>query len=200
MTRLSADDFENGIISSGNPDFHYEVHYTNGDLPEIRVSKGFAFDTKATQKANELVNMLKFRQSSILMQGCAIVKAQKAFFEKGPGNLAPLTRRKIAQELGINESTVSRLTGRNSSRAIQTEFGTFKADYFFPSALPSGNSSEAVKNRLVEIIQEHREQNQPLSDEKLTQILNNQGIKISRRTVTKYRNQLGLENSYSIHS
>ena len=152
--------------------------------------------------------MLKFRQSSILMQGCAIVKAQKAFFEKGPGNLAPLTRRKIAQELGINESTVSRLTGRNSSRAIQTEFGTFKADYFFPSALRQSSgttnnsqiSSEAVKNRLYEIIQEHREENQPLSDEKLTQILNNQGIKISRRTVNKYRNQLGLENSYAVHS
>lgn len=212
---VSADDFENGIISSGNPDFHYEVHYTNGDLPEIRVSKDFAFDTKATQKANELVNMLKFRQSSILMQGCAIVKAQKAFFEKGPGNLAPLTRRKIAQELGINESTVSRLTGRNSSRAIQTEFGTFKADYFFPSALRQSSgttagisgttnnsqiSSEAVKNRLYEIIQEHREENHSLSDEKLTQILNNQGIKISRRTVNKYRNQLGLENSYAAHS
>ena len=194
------DDFENGIVSSGNPDFHYEVHYTNDTLPEIRVATNFSFSPESVQKATELKNMIDFRQSSILMQGSAIVSAQKDFFEKGPGNLAPLTRRKIAQQIGIHESTVSRLAGRKSNRYIQTEFGLFPASYFFPSVLPSGDSSEAVKNRLVEIIQEYLEQNQPLSDEKLTQILNNQGIKISRRTVNKYRNQLGLENSYSIHS
>lgn len=194
------DDFEHGIVSSGNPDFHYEVHYANDTLPQVRVDPEFSFNQQATQKATQFIKMLEFRESSILMQGSAIVSAQKAFFEKGPGNLAPLTRRKIAQQIGIHESTVSRLAGRKSNRYIQTEFGLFPASYFFTSGLATGDSSEAVKNRLVEIIQENLEQNQTLSDEKLTQILNKQGIKISRRTVNKYRNQLEIGNSYSIHS
>lgn len=205
---VSSDDFENGIISSGKQDFHYEVHYNNDTLPILRVAPNFSFNQQAVQKATEFINMIKFRQSSILMQGSAIVSAQKAFFEKGPGNLIPLTRRKIAQQLGINESTVSRLTGRKSNRYIQTEFGLFPASDFFPSSLRQSSgttksmqiSSEAVKNRLQAIIQEQLKQNNPLSDEKLTQILNNQGIKISRRTVNKYRNQLGLENSYTARS
>ena len=208
---VTTDDFENGIVSAANatssssPDFHYEVHYSNGDLPQIRVSPDFSFNKQAVQKANELINMLKFRQSSILQQGCAIVSAQKVFFEKGPGNLVPLTRRKIAKELGINESTVSRLTGRKSNRSIQTEWGLFPAAYFFVSgpSRASGTtnilaSSEAIKMRMQKIIQDSREQEgHSPSDAKLTQILNNQGIKISRRTVNKYRNQLGLDNSYA---
>lgn len=209
---VPADDFENGIVSAGtnadHPDFHYEVHYSNETLPQLRVSPDFSFNPQAVQKATELINILKFRQSSILMQGSAIVSAQKDFFEKGPGNLAPLTRRKIAQQLGINESTVSRLTGRKSNRWIETEFGLFPASYFFTSGLRQSTgttknsqiSSEAIKSRLQAIIQENRDQNKALSDEKLTQILNEQGIKISRRTVNKYRNQLGFENSYSVNS
>ncbi len=209
---IPADDFENGIVSAGtnadHPDFHYEVHYSNETLPQLRVSPDFSFNPQAVQKATELINILRFRQSSILMQGSAIVSAQKDFFEIGPGNLAPLTRRKIAQQLGINESTVSRLTGRKSNRWIETEFGLFPASYFFTSGLRQSSdatknsqiSSEAIKSRLQAIIQENRDQNKALSDEKLTQILNEQGIKISRRTVNKYRNQLGLENSYSVNS
>ena len=223
---VTSDDFVNGIVSAASstasPDFHYEVHYSNGDLPEIRVSPDFSFNAESVQKANELINMLKFRQSSIILQGCAIVSAQKAFFEKGPGNLAPLTRRKIAQQIGVNESTVSRLTGRKSNRSIQTEFGLFPAAYFFPSALrqssgtpvgisgtPVGTSgttngttisSEAIKMRLQKIIQDAHEQGFAPSDAVLTKQLNDEGIKISRRTVNKYRNQLGLENSYSVNS
>ncbi len=216
---VTTDDFDNGIVSAASdtasPDFHYEVHYSNGDLPEIRVSPDFSFNAKAIQKANEFMSILKFRQSSIITQGCAIVKAQKAFFEKGPGNLAPLTRRKIAQQIGVNESTVSRLTGRKSNRSIQTEFGLFPAAYFFPSALRQSSgttvgtsgttigtsvSSEAIKMRLEKIINDAHEQGLSPSDAMLTKQLNDEGIKISRRTVTKYRNQLGIGNSYNTPS
>ena len=138
--------------------------------------------------------MLKFRQSSILLQGCSIVKAQKAFFINGPGNLVPLTRRKIAQQLGINESTVSRLTGRKSNRSIQTEWGLFPAGYFFPSG--TSDSSEAIKFRIQELVTQARNHGHSISDSKITELLSEQGIKVSRRTVNKYRNQLGIENSY----
>ena len=192
---VSSDDFENGIVSAGNNcDFHFEVNYSNNNIPQIRVSPKFSFDSQAVQKAKELINVLKFRQSSILLQGCSIVKAQKAFFINGPGNLVPLTRRKIAQQLGINESTVSRLTGRKSTRSIQTEWGLFPAGYFFPSG--TSDSSEAIKFRIQELVTQARNHGHSISDSKITELLSEQGIKVSRRTVNKYRNQLGIENSY----
>ena len=192
---VSSDDFENGIVSAGNNcDFHFEVNYSNNNIPQIRVSPKFSFDSQAVQKAKELINVLKFRQSSILLQGCSIVKAQKAFFINGPGNLVPLTRRKIAQQLGINESTVSRLTGRKSNRSIQTEWGLFPAGYFFPSG--TSDSSEAIKFRIQELVTQARNHGHSISDSKITELLSEQGIKVSRRTVNKYRNQLGIENSY----
>ena len=207
---IPADDFQNGKVALPHKDFHFQVKYASGVLPEIRLSPAAAstYDHQTVESAKQFLNNILFRQNTIALQGCAIVKNQLDFFEKGPGNLAPLTRRKIAQQLGINESTVSRLTGRKSNRWIETEFGLFPASYFFTSGLRQSSdatknsqiSSEAIKSRLQAIIQENRDQNKALSDEKLTQILNEQGIKISRRTVNKYRNQLEIGNSYSIHS
>ena len=193
---VPADNFENGIITGTN-DFHFRIKYANGDLPEIRIAPNFSFDTQATQKANELINSLKFRQSSIILLGCAIVSAQKDFFINGRGNLKPLTRRQIAKQIGVHESTVSRMTGKNSNRRIDVMGELFPTSYFFVSGIKNQDgqtsSSEKIKILISQILQDSPV---ALSDEKLTQQLNKQGIKISRRTVNKYRNQLGLDNSY----
>ena len=192
------DDFEHGIVS-GNNDFHFQVKYASGALPEVRLSPEFMLDKENVAKAQVLINSLKFRESTIVLQGCAIVGAQKKFFFKGPGHLSVLTRRQVAEELGIHESTVSRMSAKNGSKYIQTEWGLFPAWYFFTSGVKSQSgqtkiSSERIKQKMLAILE--KPENENISDRELCELLNEKGAKIARRTVTKYRSQLGLKNSY----
>lgn len=194
----AADDYSRGIISL-NDDYHLQVKYASGSLPELRIAPEFKMDKENVAKAQELINILKFCESTIVLQGCAIVHSQKNFFIKGPGHLKVLTRRQIAKELGIHESTVSRTTARKGSKYIQTEWGLFPASYFFTSGVQNRDgskliSSERVKQRIADILSEPGNEN--LSDQKLCELLNQKGAKIARRTVAKYRAQLGLKNSY----
>lgn len=192
------DDYSSGIVS-GDSDFHFQVKYASGALPELRISPEFMMDKENVAKAQTLINSLKFRESTIVLQGCAIVHAQKKFFEKGQGHLNVLTRRQIARELGIHESTVSRTTAKSDSKYIQTEWGLFPASYFFTSGVSASSgknkiSSERIKQKIKAILD--KPENQEMSDRQLTQLLNQKGAKIARRTVAKYRAQLGLNNSY----
>ncbi|MBO4533629.1 MAG: hypothetical protein J5726_08050 [Treponema sp.] len=193
---IPADNFENGIVA-GDSTCHFQIKYAGGDLPEVRLAKNINFDKTLVQQAQTFLNQLAYRQSTLALQGCAIVAAQKEFFLHGPGNLIPLTRRQIASQLKIHESTVSRMSGKKSNKYIQTEWGLFPASYFFVSgpsrASGTTTSSEAIKFRISKLLENSAT---PLSDQALTQKLNAQGIKISRRTVNKYRNQLGMDNSY----
>ena len=193
---VPADDFENGIVT-GDRDFHFRIKYANGELPEVRIAPDYSFDAKSVKKANEFLHLLKYRQSSIVLLGCAIVSRQKDFFIKGPGNLVPLTRRQIAAQIGVHESTVSRMTGKKSNRRIDVMGELYPAEYFFVAGPSTGSgttqSSEAIKFKISELV---AAAGTPLSDQKITQLLNEQGIKVSRRTVNKYRNQLGIDNSY----
>lgn len=200
--QIYSDDFEKGLVAAKGS-FHFQVKYANGDLPEVRISRAFlkksgnaemdAYREKYYQKAVELMNSLAFRESSVILQSCAIVKNQLEFFEKGPGHVLPLTRRKIAALVGVHESTVSRFSGKHNGKFFQTDFGTFPAAYFFPSApLKSGVSAEAIKFEIKAIL----DKEPGLSDAKLEQKLLEKGIKISRRTVSKYRLSMGLRNSF----
>ncbi len=192
------DDYSRGIVSL-NSDFHFQIKYASGALPEIRISPEFKMDKENIARAQAFIASLKFRESSIVLQGCAIVHAQKNFFAKGPGNLKVLTRRQIAQELEVHESTVSRMTAKNGSKYIQTEWGLFPASYFFTSGVSNRDgskiiSSERIKQKMQAILS--RPENQNISDRELCELLNEKGAKIARRTVAKYRAQLGLKNSY----
>ena len=194
----SDDDFSRGLVSL-NASSHFQIKYASGTLPEIRISPEFKLDKENVAKAQAFINSLKFRESSIIMQGCAIVRAQKNFFAKGPGHLKVLTRRQIAQELDIHESTVSRMSAKNGSKYIQTDWGLFPASYFFTSGVANRDgskkiSSERIKQKMQAILS--LPENQNISDQKLTEMLNEKGAKIARRTVAKYRAQLGLKNSY----
>jgi len=191
------DDFSHGVVS-GDDSCHFQVKYASGVLPEVRIAQDFLIDKESVEKAKIFINNLKFRESTIVLQGCAIVRAQKEFFAKGPGHISPLTRHQIAEELGIHESTVSRMANKKNSKYIQTEYGLYPASYFFSSGVQSVDgsekiSAEAIKMMMAKILEESDE---VLSDNKLTQLLNDKGVKIARRTVAKYRSQLGLGNSY----
>ncbi len=192
------DDYSRGIVSC-NSDFHFQIKYDSGILPELRISPEFMLDKENLAKAQALINSLKFRQSTIILQGCAIVHAQKNFFLKGPGHLSVLTRRQIAEELEIHESTVSRMTARTGSKYIQTEWGLFPTWYFFTSGVASRDgqrkiSSDRIKQKMQKLLSQPGNEN--LSDRQLCELLNQKGAKIARRTVAKYRAQLGLQNSY----
>lgn len=191
-------DYEKGLVA-GDRNYHFQIKYASGVLPEIRIAQDFSFDKENTSRAQELIDSLAFRESTIVLQGCAIVEFQKDFFLNGKGHLSVLTRKTLANSLGIHESTVSRMSAKKGSKYFQTEWGLFPASYFFPSGVKSDDgkekvSSDTIKIKIQEIIDEHKGEN--LSDSKLTLLLNAQGIKIARRTVAKYRSQSGIQNSY----
>ncbi len=194
---IPADNFENGTVT-GDATCHFQIKYASGDIPQVQLAANINFDKTLVQQAQTFLQQLHYRESTLALQGCAIVAAQKDFFLHGPGNLVPLTRRQIASQLKIHESTVSRMSGKKSNKYIQTEWGLFPAEYFFVSGVKTtaGNSASAEKIKAV-ISDMIASSSAPLSDQALTDLLNKQGIKISRRTVNKYRNQLGVDNSYT---
>lgn len=122
----------------------------------------------------------------------AIIYFQRDFFEKGVKALKPLTLKQVADFLGIHKSTVSRATAH---KYVQTPLGVFDLKFFFASGVEQDNglsaSSQSVKMVLQELI-EAEDARRPYTDQQLVQLLKQRGISISRRTVTKYRDELGI--------
>jgi RNA polymerase sigma-54 factor len=118
------------------------------------------------------------------------------FLERGPGHLKPLTHGEVAKEIGLHESTVSRVT---SNKYVQTVWGVYNLKYFFVSRLKSdcggdGTSSDAVMNLIRDII-ERENVTRPYADEEIVKILGKAGMKVARRTVAKYRGILCIPPS-----
>ncbi|MEA4926434.1 MAG: RNA polymerase factor sigma-54 [Syntrophomonadaceae bacterium] len=125
-----------------------------------------------------------------------IVDIQRDFFEKGIKYLKPLNLKQVADLVEVHESTVSRAT---SKKYIQTPKGLFELKYFFSTGVKSEEgvskiSAKSIKSRLEEIIT-NEDSNNPLSDQHIVEILSDQGIKISRRTVAKYRQEMGISST-----
>ena len=116
---------------------------------------------------------------------------QTEFFQRGPKHLRPLTLKDVAQELELNESTISRVT---TGKYVQTEWGIYELKYFFSNAISSSQpfSKEGVKQTIKEILSENGN-GKKLSDQKISDLLARRGITIARRTVTKYRLELAGE-------
>ena len=148
------------------------------------------------QKVNSalwFIKSIEQRKRTIYKVVESIIKLQRDFLEKGPKYMRPLTLRDVAEEIEMHESTVSRVT---SGKYVYTPHGIYELKYFFNSGLNrSGGeediASKSVKEKIREIIRAEG-QGKPLSDQELMRLLQNQGIRIARRTVTKYRAQLGL--------
>ncbi|MCR4954401.1 MAG: hypothetical protein K6A43_10040 [Treponema sp.] len=190
--RINSDDFERGRIILDDESY-LQITKANGILPEVRISPDFSFSKDAVFKAKEFISKLQFRESSIFLQGCAIVWFQKDFFKFGPGHIKKLTRQQVAEKINVHESTVSRMTARKNNKFLRTEWGLFPANYFFSSGTEDF-SAEMVKAELKKILDSNP--GEKFSDSKLTAFLNERGIKVARRTVAKYRTQMGLVNSY----
>ena len=167
------------------------------DLSGDKSAKKFV--SSSIKEARWFIQTIGLRNQTLLKTATAIAFYQKNFFLKGPLFLHPLTLKDIAEEVGVHETTISRIS---NSKYIQTDWGIFPLKYFFSTALArtdsadSSVSRESVKFMLKEII-ETEGKDRHLSDQKLADYLvEKNGIKIARRTVAKYRKELDIASSY----
>ncbi|MDC8770257.1 RNA polymerase factor sigma-54 [Roseateles albus] len=139
------------------------------------------------QEARWFIKNIQQRFDTILRVSQAIVERQKAFFTHGALAMKPLVLREIADELGLHESTISRVT---TAKYMATVFGTFELKYFFGSGLSTeagGNASSTAVRALIKQFIDAENPAKPLSDSALAEMLDEQGIQVARRTVAKYR-------------
>jgi len=188
----------------------YVVTTSNDFLPHVRISNTYKdllsqADTSAEVreyirekiKAGKfLIKSLHQRQSTILSIAQEIVKRQREFMEHGVTHLRPMTMLQVAEVVGVHETTVSRAV---SSKYMTTPQGVFEMKYFFTSGLATASgeqvSNKSVKTALAELIG-NESKSSPLSDEELVARLKAQGTMIARRTVAKYRAELGVLPSH----
>jgi RNA polymerase sigma-54 factor len=142
------------------------------------------------QEARWTVRNVEQRFSTILRVGQAIVRRQRNFLDYGELAMKPLGLREIAEELGLHESTVSRVT---NNKYMATPLGVFELKFFFSRALATANggaaSTTAIRGAIKEMIEEE-DATSPLSDAHIARLLSRQGLKVARRTVTKYRQMM----------
>jgi RNA polymerase sigma-54 factor len=144
------------------------------------------------QEARWFMKNILQRFDTILRVSQAIVERQKGFFTHGEIAMKPLVLREIADELGLHESTISRVT---TAKYMNTPFGTFELKYFFGSSLNTdagGNASSTAVRALIKQLVGSEDPAKPLSDSQLSDMLGEQGITVARRTVAKYREALKI--------
>ena len=152
---------------------------------------GAGLNTRLQEARWFMKNILQ-RFDTIQRVSQAIVERQKSFFTHGAIAMKPLVLREIADELGLHESTISRVT---TAKYMSTPFGTFELKYFFGSSLNTeagGNASSTAVRALIKQIVAAEDPAKPLSDSQISQMLDEQGIQVARRTVAKYRDALKI--------
>lgn len=152
------------------------------------------FLTDKLNSAMWLIKSIEQRRMTIYNVVKSIVKFQRDFFEKGNKALRPLVLKEVADDIGVHESTVSRAT---NGKYIQTPRGLFELKFFFSSGVngqSGGVSSRSIKSMIKELI-ENEDSKKPLSDQQIANTLKSKNIKISRRTVAKYRDELNIPSS-----
>lgn len=178
-------------ISEGYRDMLKE--YDKGSKKDKRQKEAVIFIKQKIDSARWFIDMIKQRQHTLLSTMSAIMNYQEEFFLTGDQtNLKPMILKDIAEITGLDISTVSRVA---NSKFVQTEFGTYRLKFFFSESLSTDSGEEVstreVKKILSDLI-EGEDKKKPLSDERLTELLQEKGYNIARRTVAKYREQLNI--------
>jgi len=191
-----------------------EVLLNSKNAPELRVSPAYRemFDTydKSTKKDKKMreavtfvkqkldsakwfISAIQQRQQTLLKTMNAILKTQYEYFLEGDeGKLKPMVLKDIANAVGLDISTVSRIA---SNKSVQTDLGVIPLKFFFSEGIATDSGEDASSREVKSVIKdliEAEEKSKPLADEKLEEILNEKGYNIARRTVAKYREQLGI--------
>jgi RNA polymerase sigma-54 factor len=158
-------------------------------------SKAKEYIQERLRSAQWLIRSIQQRQRTIVRVTESILRFQREFFDKGPAYLKPLILRDVAEDIGMHESTVSRVT---TNKYVHTPQGIFELKYFFNSGIARTDgddlASEAVKLKIKQIIS-GEDPRHPHSDQKIVELLADQNIEIARRTVAKYREQLKILSS-----
>jgi RNA polymerase sigma-54 factor len=169
---------------------YYRQALQNGEAKEAKT-----YIREKLRSAWWLIRSIHQRQRTIVRVTESIIRFQRRFLDEGVAYLRPLVLRDVAEDIGVHESTVSRVT---TNKYVHTPQGIFELKYFFNSAIGrsdgSDTASESVKMRIKKII-EIEDHDKPLSDQKIANLLAEEGIEIARRTVAKYREMLGILKS-----
>lgn len=191
-------------------DGEYVILVNDSNVPRLTINKtyrailnkGSEADDKTKDfvenKLNQAMWLLKSieqRRATIYQVASELVTLQRDFFDHGVKYLKPLNLKQIAERIGVHESTVSRAT---ANKYIQTPHGIFEFKFFFTAGLQTKSgesaSSECIKQQLQDIIKKENS-TKPLSDQKIADIFKSRGIMIARRTVAKYREEIGIPNA-----
>lgn len=186
---------------------HFELTANDDFIPSLKISSYYTSLMKETQdeevkeylsekvrQAKWVIKSIEQRRSTLLSCAECILKTQEAFFRLGPGHLSPMGLSDIASKLGVHESTVSRAI---KGKYIQCSHGVYPMSFFFSRSLgrnspdDSAVSPDAAKALLKKLVHEE-DKRKPLSDQKLCAMMTAQGCPLSRRTVAKYRDELGI--------
>lgn len=195
-------------------DYGLELSLNNRNVPELKVSKSYSemlesysrdksgnkqnrdavlFVKQKLDAAKWFIDAMKQRQNTLLLTMNAILEYQKDYFAEGDDTkLKPMILKDVAEMTGLDISTVSRVA---NSKYIQTHFGIFPLKFFFSEGMQTENGDEVSTREIKRILQEclgNEDKRRPLTDEKLTEILQEKGYQIARRTVAKYREQLNI--------
>ncbi len=185
----------------------YHVFLNDTNLPRLRLSRAYQeiardkkkfegdnkeFIASKLNSANWMIQAIEQRRQTMLKVMNYIVERQKDFFEKGVQHLKPLTLREVAEVVSMHESTVSRVT---NEKFVQTPRGVLPLKYFFSSGLSTTGgedvSARGIKDQIQKLVESEDSKN-PLTDQAIVNVLRESGVNIARRTVAKYRDQLGV--------
>ncbi len=185
----------------------FVVYLNDGDIPNFRINQAYRemftskkrtdksvkeFLSRKLETARWFINAIHQRRTTMIRTMRAIVHRQISFFEKGHSQLKPMILANIAEDISMDISTISRVT---NGKYVQTDWGVFELKYFFSEKMETAEgddvSNRVIKARLKEMIGEENK-HKPLSDQELTDMLNEEGFRIQRRTVAKYRQQMRI--------
>ncbi|HEU5049096.1 MAG TPA: RNA polymerase factor sigma-54 [Gemmatimonadales bacterium] len=188
-------------------DGRYHVFLNDTGVPRLRLSRVYQeiardkkkmtaenreFIASKMNSANWMIQAIEQRRQTMLKVMNFIVDRQRDFFEKGIEYLRPLTLREVAEVINMHESTVSRVT---NEKYVQTPRGVLPLKFFFSSALTTASGEDAsarsIRAKLQKMVAEEQT-SKPLTDQQIVHLFQEQGIQIARRTVAKYRDQLGI--------
>ena len=193
-------------------DDDYVVLLNDRHLPRLRISSAYESVLREKKKSDStagenktreyiqgklnsarwLIQTIEQRRRTMIKVMNCIIREQREFFEKGIAFLRPLTLQQVARQIDMHESTVSRVC---SGKYVQTPRGVFELKFFFSSGLETEDgedvSARTAKNIIKTLIDEENKK-EPMSDQRIAQLLHEQGLRIARRTVAKYREQLNV--------
>jgi RNA polymerase sigma-54 factor len=203
----TSDNYVTPDLTVEKVDGEYYVFHNDSTLPRLKLSRAYrevaadknqfqgdnkAFIAKKLNSAQWMIQAIEQRRQTMLKVMHFIVDRQRDFFEKGVEHLRPLTLREVAEHIDMHESTVSRVT---NEKYVQTPRGVLPLKCFFSSGLATyygeDVSARGIRARIQKLVAEE-DMKKPLTDQAIVDILKKEGVQIARRTVAKYRDQLGI--------